>query len=187
MRKDGSTLDRRPLLVGEQPSKSGDRYFMFPLSGAVAQRMCEMAGIPPQEDGSRYGVWTWALYDHFECVNLIERHTTTWPARAAVVRARELFLESPRSRPIVCLGRRVQQAFYSGTSGHTVPMATVERMPFHAWEQNQNSWSRENTPVVVTIPHPSGLNRLLNTEHERERCGETLREALRRSGRPLGA
>jgi hypothetical protein len=33
-------------------------------------------------------------------------------------------------------------------------------------------------PHVVTIPHPSGLNRLLNDEAQRAQCGEVLRRAL---------
>ena len=41
--------------VGDQPSSTA------------------LADIPPVEGGSRYGQWTWALYEHFECVNLIER------------------------------------------------------------------------------------------------------------------
>jgi hypothetical protein len=83
----------KPLLIGEAPSKSGDRYWMFPLSGAVAQTLCEMAGISPQPGGSRYGRWTWALYDHFECENLIER----WPGRLGQVRrSRWMSLTSSR-------------------------------------------------------------------------------------------
>lgn len=46
-----------PLLIGENPSKSGDRYHDFPLSGAVAERLCGLAGIPPDLPGTRYGRW----------------------------------------------------------------------------------------------------------------------------------
>jgi hypothetical protein len=46
--KDDST---KPLLIGEAPSRSGDRYWMFQLSGAVAQTLCELAGIPPHPSG----------------------------------------------------------------------------------------------------------------------------------------
>jgi hypothetical protein len=42
-----------PLLVGEQPSRTGDRFHEFPLSGAVAQTLCQMAGIPPDSEGTR--------------------------------------------------------------------------------------------------------------------------------------
>jgi hypothetical protein len=40
----GRRVRMKPLLIGEMPSRSGDRYHAFPLSGAVAQTLCQMAG-----------------------------------------------------------------------------------------------------------------------------------------------
>ena len=31
-------------------------------------------GIPPETEGSRYGRWTWALYERFDCVNALARY-----------------------------------------------------------------------------------------------------------------
>lgn len=173
----------KPLIFGEAPSKSGDKYHMFPLSGAVAETLCKLAGIAPEIDGSRYGRWTWALYDHFECENLIER----WPGRqgtgsafpmdVAKVHAETKLLEA-RGRVVVLLGARLPKAF--GID-----------MPFYSWRfvcpaedfdvdvhvpdivHRPTGWTK-----IVSIPHPSGLNRMLNDPAERERCGVVLREAM---------
>ncbi len=158
-----------PLLVGEAPSRTGDRYHMFPLSGAVAQRICGLAGISPVEGGTRYGQWTWALYARFECVNLFERYADATPWSVPLARERAALL-GVEDRVVVCLGRRVQTAVWT-----VLPAARILPLPpLHAW--------RFNVPgephALVAIPHPSGLNRLLNSEEERARCGETLRSAM---------
>ena len=198
---------RRPVLLGEAPSKSGDRYSMFPLSGRPARVLCELAGIPPQPDGTTYGRWTWALYDHFDCRNVFERYAaaTPWSAPRAREAVRPLLaelrgVEDDHVPPaadvapavIVCLGRRVQAAVFgalefrivrtgrwaSGVFGdfgswaapwhiETPFVPAGESEPVHRW-----------APWVVTIPHPSGLNRQLNDESERAKCGEVLRRAL---------
>lgn len=160
-------MSRLPLLLGEAPSRTGDRYHMFPLSGAVARTLCTLAGIPPVEGGTRYGQWTWALYDRFECDNLFERYAdaTPWSAPQARLRWEGLRDEAISGEglwpAVVCLGRRVQAAVTPITAG----------LPFHEWRYAP-------TTSFVTIPHPSGLNRLLNEWAERERCGVTLRTAL---------
>jgi uracil-DNA glycosylase len=158
-----------PVLVGEAPSRGGDRFHHFPLSGPPARVLCVLAGIPPQEDGSTYGRWTWALYDRFECRNLFARYrdATPWSAPAARGRA-EALAEELAPRVVVCLGRRVQAALH-GALGLAVPA-----VPFHEWRTGQP----DEPTAWTTIPHPSGLNRALNDAAERERCGETLRKAL---------
>lgn len=157
----------RPLLLGEAPSRTGDRYHDFPLSGAVARTLCTLAGIPPVEGGTRYGRWTWALYDRFHCLNLFERYAdaTPWGAPAARERWERVRREQERTEGpwtvIVMLGRRVQAAVTPGIRGYD----------FH-------QWAHAPSCSFVTIPHPSGLNRLLNDPVERERCGDTLRAAM---------
>ena len=152
-----SATDRLPVLVGEAPSKSGDRYHMVPLSGAVAERLCGLAGIDPLVGESRYGRWTWALYERFECVNLFERYAeaTPWSAPAARERAIVVHGEHAPGAIFVLLGRKVSAAF-----GHDAD--------FYEWVGG-----------TVSIPHPSGLNRLLNDPEQRERCGDALRHAMR--------
>lgn len=177
------TLDdlRRPLLVGEAPSRSGDRYHMFPLSGRVARTLCTLAGISPQDEGSTYGRWTWALYDHFECVNVFERYAqaTPWDVNKACTRFAEIVMGGrPGPRVIVCLGRRVQAAMLGWFNGNLA----FGGDDFYDW----NVAVRGDDPLlaplvdVVSIPHPSWLNRLLNDPEQRELCGATLREAMSR-------
>jgi hypothetical protein len=152
-----------PALVGEAPSRTGDRYHAFPLSGRVAEALCRMACIPPRAEGTRYGRWTWALYERFLCGNLFERYHEAYPwsapsAREAWSRMRA---EAPDLLVVVALGRRVQAA-----------LDLPSDLPYHRWVD-------QGGLMVATVPHPSGLNRILNDRGEREICGETLREAMR--------
>jgi len=162
-----------PLLLGESPSARGDRYHAFPLSGPPARVLCQLAGIPPVEGGTTYGRWTWALYDRFECRNLIERYADAapWSAPRARDRAAEVLVELSGD-VLVCLGRRVQAAVFG---------ALEEQAPgFYEW-RNVPLLGYVDGLEVVAVPHPSGLNRTLNDLAERDRASATLREALERA------
>jgi hypothetical protein len=160
----------KPLLVGEMPSRSGDRYWEFPLSGAVAQAMCQMAGIPPQSEGSRYGRWTWALYDRFDCGNAIERYQA-WDVTAGASCLREGIQGD--HEVVVLLGRRPQEAYVAMTEPAESP---VDGADFYEWVVDPNSPTGRRE--VVVIPHPSSLNRMYNSDGNRRRAGEVLREAM---------
>jgi uracil-DNA glycosylase len=161
------------LLVGEQPSRTGDRYHHFPLSGAVAQAMCQMAGIPPQEEGSRYGRWTWALYDHFDCVNIIDRYRT-WDSREAAEQVARV-IEDERE-VVVLLGRRAQRAYVdSQAPGESV----IDEADWYEWRVDPSSPTGRRE--VVVLPHPSGLNRLYNAELHRRRAGAELKAAMEKA------
>lgn len=236
----------RPILLGEAPPRAGDPYYAFPLSGRPARVLCELAGIPPQPDGTRYGRWTWALYERFECRNLFERYADATPwsapkarevaraaladaqAAAAVTAGVDLATVDPAivlaTSPtiIVCLGRRVQSAVFAALDGDiSRPLKTrpgawntgvfgdfgvwaaprhihtpvVRRVCRHCRETPGATRAicppsasgahdyiddrvRRWAPHVVTIPHPSGLNRLLNDESTRHLCGDVLRRAI---------
>lgn len=164
---------QKGLLLGEAPSKSGDAYWQFPLSGRVAETMCVMSGIPPQVEGSRYGRWTWALYDHYECENLFERYQGAQGDGAAfpTTAARELAKAKSSDlwgRVVVMLGVRLPRAF------------GVEDARFFEWRMELDA-GEERALQWVMIPHPSGLNRVLDEPTARERCGSVLREARTRA------
>lgn len=162
---------------------------MFPLSGRVAETLCKLAGIPPDPGGTRYGQWTWALYDHFECMNLIERwpgaqgRGSAFPIDVAMLRVGEL---SPRiaGRVVVMLGVRLNSAFGRCYLGENDMCSG-----FYSWRYASapgdpppslgGGWLAPTQ--FVCIPHPSGLNRMLNDPAERERCGVVLREAMERA------
>lgn len=153
----------RPWIVGEGPSRTGDRYWRFPLSGAPARVLCTCAGWDAI-DGDRHdpGAWTWALYEQFATVNLFKRwaDSSPWIQSKARERALEIAVQmvDAEAAAVVLLGKRVAAAF-----GHT--------LPFFEWDKAR--------PIQqVVIPHPSGRNLLLNDPRTRERIGQTLREAV---------
>lgn len=91
-----------------------------------------------------------ALRTVFEPINLC---ATAWDEAEARGTADRL-----RHPVRVLLGRRV-----AGACGH--------RGDWYEWVATQGTWT-------VSLPHPSGLNRLLNDPTHRRRCGEEMRRAI---------
>lgn len=158
----------RPLILGEAPSRSGDRYWQFPLSGAVGQRLCEWAGLEPEAGGTRYGRYYWPLNEAFELRNLLERYPGALGRGAAlpVELARPAWdelLPSLAGRRVVLLGSRLRalrggQTYYDWVS-----------IPRYA----------DGKPLIMAaIPHPSGLNRVYNKPGQVELATATLKYAL---------
>lgn len=152
----------RPWIVGESPSRTGDRYWQFPLSGAPAKTLCRCAGFPPDGDPAEIGSWTWALYERFATINLFVRYAAAYPWRPADARLHaEGILDSivvAESTRAVLLGRRVAAAF--------------------GVEHDYFEWTELRDDVrAVVVPHPSGRNRLLNESSVRMAIGVALREA----------
>lgn len=160
------TDDNRPLIVGESPSRSGDRFWRFPLSGSPARVLCECAGWEPHGPAEDLGSWTWALYARFVTVNVFERFRTAtpWSMPRARDRAEAIWQTAviERRRAVVLLGRRTAAAFDFAA-------------PFYEWRG-----TTPELPRIVVIPHPSGRNLLLNEPTTRERIGEVLRSAVER-------
>lgn len=204
-----------PILLGEAPSRQGDRFHAFPLSGRPAKVLCQLAGIQPQTGGTQYGRWTWALYEHFDCSNVFERYAdaTPWSAPKARDRAREMLAELEHAHPfdgraglppvIVCLGRKVQRAVGDALDFRAMRLRPsdpgawggglfgsygVWAAPWHVrtpvariGEPPEREWA----PWIVTIPHPSGLNRLLNDPEQRANVTRTLEQAEALARDPL--
>lgn len=135
----------RPLLLGEAPSRAGDRFYMVPLSGNPAVRICRIMGW---DTGGEAAYWT--LVEHFETLNTIRRFADAEPWSA--VRARERWNTHLRERRrsdrsdlvVVCLGRRAAAAVGIG-----------------AWEVGD--WVKVPGGVeAVAAPHTSGRSRLWN-------------------------
>jgi uracil-DNA glycosylase len=162
-----------PLQVGEQPSRTGDRYHRFPLSGAVAQTLCQMAGIPPEEEGTRYGRWTWALYDKFDCVNAIDRYQP-WDARHAALRVAGLI--EPLREVVVFLGRRAGQAYIDSQAPAD---SVLDGVDWCEWVVDPASPTGRRE--VVVIPHPSSRNRLYNDADVRKRSGKVIKQAMEKA------
>jgi hypothetical protein len=163
----------KPLLVGEQPSRSGDHYWEFPLSGAVAQTLCRMAGIPPRPNESRYGRWTWALYYRFHCINLIERYRP-WDAALAVEGLRDGI--GAEDEVVVLLGRKAQQAYVD----MQVPGESVlDGLDFYEWVVDPASPTGRRE--VLVLPHPSALNIIYKERGIRSKAGRLLKEAIEKA------
>lgn len=156
-----------PLLLGECPSKGGDRYHMVPLSGPPARVLCDAAGIPPDGDGS--GRYYWALREHYDTLNLFERHVPKWSGPDARRRAQEIRGSLPKVT--VLLGARVAAAFC---------VTPFEPGKIVEWIQEpvavQGGVAGRHCYFVVAY-HPSGLNRKLNDPKERAKMGVLLRDA----------
>jgi len=158
----------KPLILGEAPSKSGDKYYMFPLSGAVGQRLCVLAGLPSESGGSPYGRYYWPLAKRYELRNLLERYPGVKGRGAAfpyadALEALRLIEPELQGRTTVLLGRRLARLLGAPDE-------------FFAWRQTTPStW-------LTAIPHPSGLNRLYDSPEVRESASRVLQEALVCSG-----
>lgn len=188
------------MIVGEAP-RIHDARTDRPLQGRPARVLCELAGLDhaPADlvvSGQFADWWTPALYDRFDARNLHPRRVDAEPWSAPLARtAAGALLADDRPVVVVCLGRRVQRAVYGAIDGDVA----LVRSRAGAWARDDGGglfgdfgvWAApwmHRTPVhgepgrwapwTVTIPHPSGLNRLLNDQSIRDRCGDVLRQAL---------
>lgn len=179
----GSATPPLPLLIGECPSLRGDQFRDFPLSGGPARVVSQLAGLVHPG-----GAWYWTLIGAFDTVNVLYRHQPRWSHPKARYAAEQLLAER-QPKVVVCLGRRPMAAvcealdFNAGKLRARKPDSTLFG-DFYVWAA---PWmikvpvagrQREYAPWLVHIPHPSGLNRVLNDPEQRERAGKTLREAI---------
>jgi uracil-DNA glycosylase len=174
----------RPLLLGEAPSRSGDQYWRFPLSGAVGKRLAEWSDLTPEPGGTQYGRWYWPLCEVFEPRNLLER----WPGAQGRGAAFPLELAGPawdgllptlQGRVVVLLGARLRAlvglprefgVWAPGVSEHRSKMCADEVL------------TPEGIAVTIAaIPHPSGLNSAYDDPANARLARRVLREARDRA------
>jgi uracil-DNA glycosylase len=167
----------QPLILGETPSRSGDRFWRYPLSGDVGVRLALWAGLVPEEEGmdlKDYGAFYWPLRGAYDLANVIER----WPGQGRRGRGADWPLDEahrglnrlldngvlPRNRVIVCLGRRV------------LDLIVHRQLDFYRWVRFKGTgWQ------IAGIPHPSKLNRMYNDPAHVAAAGKTLRGAIKRA------
>ena len=156
----------KPLILGEAPSHTGDKYWIFPMSGLISQRFCEWAGIPPQDEGTRYGRYYWALREKFDLQNLLEHWPGPgWP-KEQVLPARDDLLPELDGRVVVLAGRRLADTFGLGMADR------------HAFVPRHGA-------TMAWIYHPSGRTRQYNDLAERVRAGHTLKRAMELASAPV--
>jgi uracil-DNA glycosylase len=144
----------RPLIVGEAPG-AGDGPV---LAGRCGEKLAEFAGVGSYAE----------LAARFDLRNLLdvraerEGRGDFFPPSAALQAADVLRACLSKDDRVVLLGGRVARAF------------GVARYGFFRWYDLDSA-------RAVTIPHPSGVNRLYNDEIVRERAAKALRPLSRRS------
>ena len=161
----------KPLILGEVPPRprgSAEEAAaiarLYPLSGEVGVRLCKLAGLEPDAEGSRYARYYWPLKRAYDVSNLLQ----TWPGprnapgalfphtlacQAVSTRASEW-----EGRVIVLLGSRLRGLFGGGARSHF-------------------TWWESGGARLVSIPHIEVSRLLYNDIHIRARARTVLQEA----------
>ena len=149
----------KPIILGESPNANGDRYYMFPLSGPIGQRLCTLAGITPESKGTQYGKYYWPLMRRFELWNLLERYSGPDVPVVASLLTEAWGALAPQlsGRVVVLLGRRL-----AGLAG-------VEDFFI---------WRKAGGARLVAIPHPAALSSYHNSTEMWDSASCALQEAL---------
>jgi hypothetical protein len=116
--------------------------------------------------------WTWALYEHFDCINAIERHQE-WNVRHAANRLRHEIEED--REVVVLLGNRAEGLC---RDDRTCRFALRRRRLLRVGVDASSPTGRRE---VVVIPHPSALNRTYHNVHARWRAGLVLQAAIEKA------
>jgi uracil-DNA glycosylase len=154
----------RPLLVGLCPPPDAgvdDR----PLDGLAGARLLAFAGlsIPSWLRPTRVSPGD-VLEAYADAVNLWPDYVARRPAMVSEARAVQM---DCRGRVVVLLGREVQRAFRSRVANYPAD--------FYCWTCPAKG---DDALLYVTIPHPSGLNRMFNRKEHRQWTGRVLRRAM---------
>ncbi len=149
----------RPLILGEAPGRGDGEA----LGGAAARMLTRVLELDVADHDDPREV----LLERFDLENLLSEYPGGQGRGAAFPRA--LVITTVRDRPLkgvtVLLGARLAAAY---------------GIPF--WGE----WRHTSTTPTAAIPHPSGLNYLMNRKDVRERAASVLRSAQRRARRMDG-
>jgi hypothetical protein len=133
----------KPLLVGDMPTRASDRYFSLPLSGVFARTLCRIAGISGPSSRNDLAGWTHLLYEHFECVHAIKRHSA-WDHDMAVHRLS--YKIDSRHEVVVLFGRKVQKAYADMTKPASSAVANAD---FYEWTTDVLSGTGRRQVLVL--------------------------------------
>jgi len=136
----------KPLLVGDQPTRDSDRYYTQPLGGVFARKLCRITGLSGPSSRNDLAGWTALLYEHFDCVNVIQRNKP-WDETEAM-RSMSGLIE-PSREVVVLLGRRVQQAYIDM---HFPGESPLDDAVFYEWILDAFSPTGRRHLVVLTAP-----------------------------------
>lgn len=161
----------RALILGEVPPRprgSAEEAAaiarLYPLSGEVGVRLCQLAGLEPDAEGSRYARHFWPLKRAYDISNLLQ----TWPGprnapgalfpHALACQAVEDRADEWEGRVIVLLGSRLRGLFSDQVYSHF-------------------TWWKSGGARLVSIPHLEVSRPLYNDIHIRARARTVLQEA----------
>ena len=146
----------RVIIVGEAPNTG-----VLPnreedvLAGAIGKRLAAWAGISFEDYLART-----------TRVNLFDSKPKHWGKIRARRAADAIADELVGSDSVILLGSRVAEAF------------GLVDLPLYTWQAGYYRGSIHG-PTFVRLPHPSGLNRVLNDSRQRTLASMVMSEAMR--------
>lgn len=158
----------KPLLIGDMPTRSTDRYWETPLSGRAAQAMCQMAGFSPEPVEGRFEPWTEALYKRFDCINAIDRYEK-WSRDKATENLKARI--EPEREVVVLVTARVADSY---CHMHYPADVTILYKEYFSWIVDELSPTSRR--MVSVIPHTRVVESSLQWK-----LGLVLREAVERT------
>jgi hypothetical protein len=165
----------KPLLVGDHPTRAGDRYWTQPLSGVFARNLCRIAGWEGPSSRNALDSWAELLYSRFECINAWQRHPHGgFNVDMAAGRLSQVI--NLTHEVVVLLGARVQKAYV----GMTFPAESpVDDLGLFEWIVDPNSPSGRRE--VVVLPAPAKLFGAARVSAQRQVISRILNEAVEKA------
>lgn len=142
------------------------------MKGRPARRLVELAGWEPERDAA--DPWLHVLRHRFFIVNVLTHYPgpsagkgTVWPLAEAQAAAKGLGLDQRYGGlgtfpAAVLLGKRVAASL------------GIRKAEWCVWRPEDDALAMPH----VVIPHPSGVNRVLNKRRMRAATGRALRQAV---------
>lgn len=165
----------KPLLVGDHPTRAGDRYWSQPLSGVFARHLCRIAGWEGPSSRNALAAWTDALHERFECINAHQRFPYGgWNPHMAAGRLSQAI--NITHEVVVLLGPKTQAAYV----GMTFPAESpVEGLELFEWIVDPNSPSGRRE--VVVLPAPAKISSYARIPEQRRSISRVLNEAIEKA------
>jgi hypothetical protein len=165
----------KPLLVGDHPTRAGDRYWTQPLSGVFARNLCRIAGWEGPSSRDALSGWGDALYERFECINASQRFPHGgFNVDMAAGRLSQVI--TGQHEVVVLLGIKVARAYV----GMSFPAeSALDGAELYEWVTDTNSPSGRRE--VVVLPAPAKLAGLARISGERQTIARILNEAVEKA------
>jgi hypothetical protein len=165
----------KPLLVGDHPTRAGDRYWTQPLSGVFARNLCRIAGWEGPSSRDVLSGWGDVLHSRFECINASQRFPHGG-MNIAMASGRLSQMITVEHEIVVLLGRKVQEAYIGMTFPAESPLDGAD---LYEWIVDSNSPTGRRE--VVVLPAPAAIAKVKNDPEGRRVVGRILNEAIEKA------